>query len=207
MKKIILVGIVTFMAVLGLHGCAEPTETAPQDTGELTQYTNDEIGFGFDYPAKYDIKVYDEEEELLRIHIGEYDEERDFLIPTVLFTLERSDYFARLLERQEPGFSLRNACDEADLVEYVKDCTQMKEGVTSYLEVTKMGDLGFQNTYFIETPNEEWPEAAFAVNLFAKEDYAIYEDPGTELLKMELSDSQKKRIEMTDKIVESLTFN
>ncbi len=174
---------------------------------ELRRYTNDEIGFKFEYPTKYDIKIYDEEEGIFRIHMGKYDEQKDSFIPGILFTIERADYFALLLEKEQAGFTLRNACDEADLVEYVKDCTEMKEGITSYLEVTKMGDVGFQKTYFIKTPSEEWPSAAFALNLFTEEDYEMYEDPGKAMLNAPLSDSQKKRIETMDAIVESLTFN
>jgi DNA mismatch repair ATPase MutS len=79
--------------------------------------------------------------------------------------------------------------------------------VTSYLEVTKMGDLGFQKTYYIKTPNEKWPTAAFAVNLYTTEDAERYENPEEELLTKELSDAQKQRVEMADEIVKSLKFN
>lgn len=207
MKKIILAGILTLIALIGLHGCAEPAETTGfQISDEVKQYTNDAIGFGLDYPANFDIKVFDEEETILRIHIGETNEETGVLTPLVLFTIERSDYFARLIEKDEPGFALRNACEAPEVADYIKDCTEMKEGITSYLEVTKMGEgkIGFQKTYFVVTSKEEWPSAAFAVNLFTEQDAAGYEDPGTELLQKDLTGSQKKRIEMTDKIVDSL---
>jgi len=208
MKKLLFI-----IAAIFIFTACCPTNTVYIDTSGTQEVYIDMVKARMQVPKHFhmDIQRRVNGEPRAYAIFGEDYHSNGQLIPMIRFTFEHEEYEEYMAENWDaPFFALENACEvETPKMGEIFGCDTFKDNITEYYLTEKMGDVGAVKNYYFTRDNNEYHEVEVWVDLLTpdfeeKITSDSYEDVKAEFQKSDLTEEQKRRIQMTEDIIESM---